>query len=152
MAQKIIDLNALSHFLADLKLYLPTVYAEISDLPTQLSDLTNDEGFIDSTEAQDLIDAAIAGITGIEFRVVQSLPATGETGVIYLVSNSGTGTNIYDEYIWLTGTPGHFEKIGTTDIDLSNYVTYNATTDEFSKNGTVIAQYATNAEVDALFS
>lgn len=152
MPQKIIDLNALSHFLADLKLYLPTVYAELGDLPTRVSDLTNDAGYQDATEVQALIDASLAGITGISFEVVQSLPASGETGVIYLVSNSGSGQNIYDEYIWLQGTPGRYEKIGTTDIDLSNYVTYNSTTNEFSKNGTVIAQYATNAEVDALFS
>lgn len=152
MPQKIIDLNALSHFLADLKLYLPTVYAELGDLPARVSDLTNDAGYQDATEVQALIDASLAGITGISFEVVQSLPASGETGVIYLVSNSGSGQNIYDEYIWLQGTPGRYEKIGTTDIDLSNYVTYNSTTDEFSKNGTVIAQYATNAEVDALFS
>lgn len=152
MAQKIIDLNALSHFLADLKLYLPTVYAELGDLPTRVSDLTNDSNYQNATQVQTLIDSAIAGITGIEFVVVQSLPATGETGKIYLVSNSGAGQNIYDEYVWLTGTPGRYEKIGTTDIDLSNYVTYNSTTDEFSKSGSVIAQYATNAEVDALFS
>ena len=61
---------------------------------------------------------AIAGIQGISYEVVQTLPATGEAGVIYLVSNSGTSPNIYDEYIW-TGTA--FEKIGTTDVDLSGY-------------------------------
>ena len=152
MAQKIIHLDALSHFLADLKLYLPTVYAELDDLPTKVSDLTNDSNYQNATQVQDLIDAAIAGITGLEFVVVQSLPATGETGKIYLVANNGSGQNIYDEYVWLTGTPGRYEKIGTTDIDLSNYVTYDSTNDQFSKNGTVIAQYATNAEVDALFN
>lgn len=61
---------------------------------------------------------AIAGIQGISYEVVQALPATGEAGVIYLVSNSGSAPNIYDEYIW-TGTA--FEKIGTTDVDLSGY-------------------------------
>lgn len=61
---------------------------------------------------------AIAGIQGISYEVVQTLPATGEAGVIYLVSNSGSAPNIYDEYIW-TGTA--FEKIGTTDVDLSGY-------------------------------
>lgn len=64
------------------------------------------------------IATAVGGITSFEFEVVQSLPATGEAGIIYLLSNGGTGTNIYDEYIW-TGTA--FEKIGTTDIDLSGY-------------------------------
>lgn len=65
------------------------------------------------------ITNALADITGIEYEIVQSLPASGEAGVIYLVSNNGTAPNIYDEYIW-TGTS--FEKIGTTDVDLSGYV------------------------------
>lgn len=65
------------------------------------------------------ITNAISGITGFSFEIVASLPATGETGVIYLVAHShGTG-DIYDEYIW-TGTA--FEKIGNTDVDLSGYV------------------------------
>ena len=64
------------------------------------------------------ITDAISGIQGISYEVVSTLPATGQAGVIYLVSNSGSAPNIYDEYIW-TGTA--FEKIGTTDVDLSGY-------------------------------
>lgn len=64
------------------------------------------------------VDDAIGGITGVEFRVVEALPETGEAGVIYLMAHShGTG-DIYDEYIWVTDK---FEKIGNTDIDLSQY-------------------------------
>jgi len=71
------------------------------------------------------IDDAIAGVTGIDFQIVTSLPATGEKGVIYLVSHSGTAPDVYDEYIWITvsGT-GQFEKIGTTQIDLSSYMQF----------------------------
>lgn len=61
----------------------------------------------------------IAGITGISYSIVTNLPASGQTGVIYLVANSGSGTNSYDEYIWLGSS---FEKIGTTDVDLSGYL------------------------------
>ena len=64
------------------------------------------------------ITNAISGIQGISYQVVQSLPATGQVGVIYLLANSGTAPNIYDEYIW---TGSAFEKIGTTDVDLSGY-------------------------------
>jgi hypothetical protein len=64
------------------------------------------------------VASAIAGVQGISYEVVQTLPATGAAGTIYLISNSGTAPNIYDEYIW-TGTA--FEKIGTTDVDLSGY-------------------------------
>lgn len=61
----------------------------------------------------------IAGITGISYSIVTNLPASGQTGVIYLVANSGSGINSYDEYIWLGSS---FEKIGTTDVDLSGYL------------------------------
>lgn len=71
------------------------------------------------------IDDAIAGVTGIDFQIVASLPATGEKGVIYLVSHSGTAPDVYDEYIWITvGGTGQFEKIGTTQIDLSSYMQF----------------------------
>lgn len=92
-------------------------------VPTKTSDLTNDSDFQDETEVQALIDAALADITGIDFQVVQQLPQSGEKGVIYLVPNSGSSPNTYDEYIWVepTGGTAHFEKIGTTDVDLSGY-------------------------------
>ncbi len=61
---------------------------------------------------------------GAEFRVevVDELPAKGENGVLYLVPNSGSGHNIYDEYVWIESQE-KFEKIGTTEIDLSQYYT-----------------------------
>ena len=97
-------------------------------------------------QVQAQIDAALAGVTGIEYQRVDSLPTTGEKGIIYLVPNSSTGESIYDEYIWVVVPPGagedesHFEKIGTTEVDLSNY--WNNT------NLTAI----TTAEIDALFA
>lgn len=99
--------------------------AFIKNKPTKVSDFTNDSGFQNATQVQDAINAALADITGIEFQIVQTLPATGEKGVIYLVPNSGSAPNIYDEYIWVTnGSTSSFEKIGTTDVDLSGYVKY----------------------------
>ena len=97
--------------------------AFIKNKPTKVSDFTNDSGFQNATQVQDAINAALADITSIEFQIVQTLPATGEKGVIYLVPNSGSGNNSYDEYIWITnGSTSRFEKIGTTDVDLSGYV------------------------------
>ena len=70
------------------------------------------------------VDSAISGVTQFDYEVVQTLPVTGVKGTIYLVANSGSGTNSYDEYIWVTnGTTSGYEKIGTTDIDLTHYVT-----------------------------
>lgn len=106
-------------------------------VPTNNNQLTNGAGYQTASEVQTAINSAISGITGIDFQVVESLPATGTKGVIYLISNSGTGTNIYDEYIWVTN---RFEKIGTTEIDLSNY--YNTTN--------LLA--LTNQEIDTIIS
>lgn len=64
------------------------------------------------------VDDAIGGITGVEFRVVEALPETGEAGVIYLEAHLHGERDIYDEYIWVTDK---FEKIGNTDINLSQY-------------------------------
>lgn len=99
--------------------------AFIKNKPTKVSQFTNDSGFQNATQVQDAINAALADITGIDFQIVQTLPSTGEKGVIYLVPNSGSGNNSYDEYIWITnGSTSRFEKIGTTDVDLSGYVLY----------------------------
>lgn len=73
------------------------------------------------------IASAVGKITSFEYKVVDSLPAVadGKKGTIYLVAHSGgTTQNIYDEYIFLPAegsTAARYEKIGTTDIDLTPY-------------------------------
>lgn len=130
-------------------------YAKKTDLPTKTSDLTNDSNFLtsvppeyiteteltgkgyqNSSQVQSAIKSALSGITGIDFQVVSSLPQTGKKGTIYLMSNSGSGQNIYDEYIWVNNK---YEKIGTTSVDLSNYFN--------TSNFTPV----TNGEIDAMF-
>ena len=67
------------------------------------------------------VSTAIGDLAGVEFSIVTELPATGDASVIYLVSASdGSGDDVYDEYIWLTAN-NKFEKIGRTNIDLSDY-------------------------------
>lgn len=54
--------------------------------------------------------------------VVDALPETGDESVIYLIAHDGdAGNNAYDEYIWIAAS-SKFEKIGTTDTDLSGYL------------------------------
>ena len=112
------------------------------EVPTdaEIEGLITAHGYQTASDVDDAIADAIAGITGIEFEVVQSLPATGEKGVIYLLSNSGSGQNVYDEYIWVDGTPGRYEKIGSTDVDLSGYVQSSE------------MHALTNAEIDTIFN
>ena len=43
------------------------------------------------------IAEAIEGVTQFSYEVVEELPETGESGVIYLIL---AGVNIYDEYVW----------------------------------------------------
>lgn len=142
-------------------------YAKTENIPTKVSQLTNDAGYRNATEVenaiiakgyqtstqvetaitakgyqnatqvQQAINAAMAGITGIDFKIVTSLPSTGVKGTIYLLSNGGSDKNSYDEYVYINSK---WEKIGTTDIDLSNY--YN------TSNFTAL----TNSEIDTIFS
>lgn len=118
--------------------------AYIKNKPTKLTDFTNDGNFVQDANYSHItidnsmsdssvnpvansivkayVDAAVGAAVGVAFVIVESLPSTGSASTIYLVPNSGSNPNSYDEYIWITvsGT-GRFEKIGTTDIDLSGY-------------------------------
>lgn len=65
------------------------------------------------------VDDSINALSLVSFSVVQTLPVTGESNVIYLVPKSTAQTNnYYDEYIYTNG----WEKIGDTEIDLTGYV------------------------------
>lgn len=71
---------------------------------------------------KDLIDA----ITSFSYEVVQTLPASGQNGKIYLVpidESGGPSDNYYEEYIWVNNA---WEMIGTTEMDLTNYVQFSA--------------------------
>lgn len=89
--------------------------------PTKTSQLTNDSGYQTASQVKSAISTAVGEITQISYSKVSSLPATGATGVIYLVAHKHGTQDIYDEYIWMADSRT-FEKIGTTDIDLSGYV------------------------------
>ena len=109
----------------DTSLLAPKASPEFSGTPTAptASAGTNTTQIATTAFVTTAVANGIAGITGISYSVVTSLPQNGEAGVIYLVANSGSGTNSYDEYIWLGSS---FEKIGTTDVDLSGYLQINS--------------------------
>ena len=67
--------------------------------------------------------ASISNITNFEVAVVSSLPTSNiNTHTIYFISNNGSNNNVYDEYMYISNA---WEKIGTTDIDLSGYLQSN---------------------------
>ena len=103
-------------------------------VPTNVGDFTNNVKYQTADDVTAAINAAVGEISGIEFVKLSSeeydagtgVPTiTGKAGKIYLTTNSGNAPNQYDEYIWLASgsdNNGEFEKIGTTDVDLSGYV------------------------------
>lgn len=90
-----------------------------ADVPTKVSDLINDSNFQTDTEVQSAINTALAGFVTITFEFVSTLPATGQAGTFYMIPNGGTGNNTFDEYVYANN---RFEKIGTTEVDLSGYL------------------------------
>lgn len=77
-----------------------------------------------TSQMNSAIASAIAGVTQFDYEIVSELPQEGVKGKIYLIANSGSGTNIYDEYIWIvSGEPatGHFELFGTQMVELIEY-------------------------------
>ena len=136
-------------------------------VPTKTSDLQNDNSFITNTVnnlanyylktqtyTQAEVDALIQATINGRFQKVNSLPASGEPNVIYLVPKTTTQTNnVYDEYIWQDNA---WELLGSTEINLSNYVTDDDLTTALqdylttSAFNTAIANYYTKTEVGTL--
>lgn len=111
-------------------------YAKITALPKKVADLTDGADYIKKAELTEEVKSLIGNTKALEFSVVEELPSSGEKSTIYLVSKSKAENDDYDEYIFVNGK---FEKIGTTSVDLSDYV---KTSDITS---------ITNEEIDTLF-
>lgn len=97
------------------------------------------------TEVQSLI----AGLTGVSFTVVEELPETGESNIIYLVPKTGSDNDYYNEYIYVSDK---WELIGSTQIDLTNYYTkeqINAMLNGYVPTARTIAGIALTANITA---
>lgn len=134
-----------------------TDYALDSDIPTKVSDLTNDSGFVtqtvnnltnyylkSETYTQAEVDNLIGQLETVTLEVVQQLPTQDiSTHTIYLLKVSDTPLS-YDEYIYIAGDPtGHWEIIGSTNIDLTSYWTMTS-----GQTNSLIA--ITTAEIDTI--
>ena len=67
-----------------------------------------------------ILKEMIANLANLQIEIVDQLPSIGETNIIYLVKKSGSAPDIHVEYVFVDGK---WEKIGDTEIDLSNYYT-----------------------------
>lgn len=119
-------------------------------LPIAVSSIVNDLQTVGriptSASVASQIAIALEGVSGIEVSVVTALPSSPTKGTIYLVpkgtydtstvtvsdsedeiSTASTDTiteqDAYDEFICIdvTATPKVYEKIGSTDVDLTPY-------------------------------
>lgn len=92
------------------------------------------------------IASAVANAHHLTRTIVENLPPTGKDNVIYMVANgSGAGQNSYDEYMYING---RFEKLGTSDVDLSNYVTTSVLNNKLKSYATIgsLGNYLTKTE------
>ena len=84
------------------------------------------------------INSQINSLIGFTATIVNSLPSTGEVGVMYLklTTSASVEGNIYDEYIWVNNK---FEKIGSTEttVDLSEYVTQTEMNTQLANKATI---------------
>ncbi len=120
----------------------------------------NSGNYITSGAVKTAIDNAISGVTQFDVQKYDSfdkLPATGKKGVIYIVAHTHSDTNdSYDEYIWNTAlTTPAYEKIGNTDVNLSQYVNAlsgtanNGVITNLTKSGSTITVTSTSLETAA---
>lgn len=62
------------------------------------------------------------GGAGLDVKIVEELPQTGKALTIYFIHNQDKeAPNYYDEYMWIQNA---WEMIGTTQIDLNDYVKF----------------------------
>lgn len=112
-----LDNNGLLFLLQQIKAKIDA--SAVSIVTTISADSTN-ANVPGSKAVYDFVTNAIAGISGFHAEIVSELPETGKTNILYLVAKteaaSGDG---YDEYLYINGA---FERVGSTDIDLSGYV------------------------------
>ncbi len=98
--------------------WLEKVTDDIKDIQEDLTNYYRKTETYTQTEINNLISA----ISTMDKKVVQTLPVEDiSTTTIYLVPNaSSEENNIYDEYIYISS---NWEHIGSTKVDLTNYVT-----------------------------
>lgn len=99
------------------------------------------------------IAAAVAAAPHLKRTIVEQLPDEGEAdeNTIYMVgTGAGSEDSAYEEYMLINGA---FERIGTSDVDLTNYATKEyadqAEADAISTAATDATQKANTAEQNA---
>lgn len=128
-------LNEISNVNTTLSTEISTVNTNLTTKITQIETTTIPNAIkaaiVDNLDTEDsnkalsatqgkVLKTMISNLANLRIEVVNELPSTGETNVIYLVKKAGTNPDVHDEYVYVEG---NWEKIGNTEVDLSNYYT-----------------------------
>ena len=129
---------------------------EIPTIPTNVSAFNNDKGYLTKHQdishlatkvyVDDTIVEAIRNVKTTDFKTAEVLPTENiSTNTIYLISKEAAENNIYEEYIYVNNS---WEKIGETDVDLSQYYTKEDIDDKgYLTNHQDISHLATKEEL-----
>lgn len=91
-----------------------------SQSASEVEAIVTGKGYQTAEQVNSAINASLSNFSSVSYSIVETLPETGSTGVIYLKKTNNTSdNNIYDEYIWVNNT---YELIGTTAADLTDYM------------------------------
>ena len=128
-------LNEISNVNSTLSTEISTVNTNLTTKITQIETTTIPNAIkaaiVDNLDTEDsnkalsatqgkVLKTMISNLANLRIEVANELPSTGETNVIYLVKKAGTNLDVHDEYVYVEG---NWEKIGNTEVDLSNYYT-----------------------------
>jgi hypothetical protein len=106
---------------SDFNADLATINSSITNLSDEIDNIVNVEigdqlksSIIDNLTSSDtekalsarqgkVLKELIDNLANLQITVVDTLPTTGESNIIYLVKKAGTGTDIHDEYVYVEG-------------------------------------------------
>lgn len=147
------------------KYYMEQAKLQTGDVPTKLSQLENDAGFltiavdnlINYYKASQLytkteIDAKLSAIPKFAIKAVTALPTSGiSSTTIYLLKEQDAGTNKCSEWVYINSA---WEKLGDIDVDLTGYLTKtgdgSSLTESFSQAST-LANITTGEKHSTIF-
>lgn len=103
-----------------------TIASEVSRLEGLIGDITSIKFVVawDGSSAPvvaNIPQGVVVTYNGTNYTGTMTA-SSADAGTFYLVHSSNQSKNTFDEYVMFGSTPS-WEKIGTTDVDLSNYVT-----------------------------
>lgn len=110
-----------------------------------------DENYPTAKAVIEYVKSMVGAATRVDIKVVDALPAISDAVVntfYFVPAANASGSNYFDEYIFVAAKgdiESHFELVGSTQIDLSNYVTIEKLTEAIEALKTELVE-----KIDAL--